>query len=323
MPERTFRSIQTNGIQLRAVVEGEGPLVVLVHGWPESWYSYRHQIDPIRDAGFRVAAIDMRGYGGSDKPHAIEAYSLKQMTADVAGVIAALGGGQPAILVGHDWGAPIVWATSILYRPQVRAVAGLSVPFLGRPKVPALQVYRQIYADKFFYQLYFQEPGVAERELEADIPTTLRKTYYSASGDLTRPEADSIGHKKPDASFLDGMIDPATLPAWLSERDLAYYAEQFRAGGFRGPLNRYRNYERDWEELPQLETDKITQPALYMAGERDPVLRFVPGRNLFDVIDPFYMDLRKKLLVPKVGHWLQQEAPEAVNRELLAFFSQI
>ena len=324
MQVRSFQFVETNGIRLRAVVEGEGPLVVLVHGWPESWYSYRHQIDPIRDAGYRVVAIDVRGYGGSDKPESIEAYSMKELAADVAGVIAAFGGG-PALLVGHDWGAPIVWTTSILYRPLVRAVAGLSVPFLGRPRRPLAELFRAIYTAKgrFFYQVYFQEPGVAEQELEADIPLTLRKTYYSASGELTRQEAGLIGRKTKYAKFLDDMIDPSPLPKWLAEEDLAYYAEQFRAGGFRGPLNRYRNSERDWEELPQLAIEKVTQPALFLAGARDPVLNFVPNRNMLELIEPFYLDLRRKLVVPDVGHWVQQEAPAVVTRELLEFFAQV
>jgi pimeloyl-ACP methyl ester carboxylesterase len=324
MKSRPFQLIETNGIRLRAVVEGEGPLVVFVHGWPESWYSWRHQLDPVREAGYRVIALDVRGYGGSDKPQPIEAYSLKELTADVAGVIAAFGGG-PAILVGHDWGAPIVWTTAILYRSQVRAVAGLSVPYLGRPRRPAIELFRRIYTERgrFFYQVYFQEPGVAEQELEADIPLTLRKTYYCASGELTVHEAGLIGRKAKDAKFLDEMLDPSPLPKWLTEEDVAYYAEQFRGSGFRGPLNRYRNSERDWEELPALETEKITQPALFVAGERDPVLSFVPGRTILDVMDPFYQDLRKKVLVPGIGHWVQQEAPEVVTRELLEFLAQV
>jgi pimeloyl-ACP methyl ester carboxylesterase len=322
MKARQFQFIEANGIQLRAVVEGEGPLVILVHGWPESWYSYRHQLDPLIAAGFRVAAIDVRGYGGSDKPEAIEAYSLSQLAADVAGVIEALGGG-PAVLVGHDWGAPIVWTTSILYRQHVRAVVGMSVPFLGRPRRPILEIYREIYADRFFYQLYFQEPGVAERELEADIALTLRKAYYMASGNLRDDELGLINRKPKDAKFLDCIPDPSPLPSWLTKEDLDYYTEQFRAGGFRGPINRYRNTERDWEELPQLGTEKITQPALFLAGAKDPVLHFVPGRNLFDMLDRFYLDLRKKVLIAGAGHWVQQQAPEEVNRELLGFLAQL
>jgi pimeloyl-ACP methyl ester carboxylesterase len=290
-----------------------------VHGWPESWYSYRHQLDPIQRAGFRVAAIDVRGYGGSDKPEPIEAYALREIAADVAGVIDALGA-ESAILIGHDWGAPIVWATSILYRPRVRAVVGMSVPHLGRPRRPLNELYAKMYADRFFYQLYFFEPGIAERELEADIPMTLRKTYYQSSGDCTSEERGFLSSKPQGAKYLDGMIDPDPLPAWLTREDLAYYASQFEISGFRGPINRYRNHERDFHELPQL-AEPITQPALFIAGERDPVLSFTRGRSLVDAMDPHYRDLRGKLLIPGIGHWVQQEAPEPVNAAILSFLA--
>jgi pimeloyl-ACP methyl ester carboxylesterase len=316
--EPTFQRIATNGITLRAMVRGEGPLIVLVHGWPESWYSWRHQIEPLVQAGYRVAAIDVRGYGGSDKPEAIEAYSMRELTSDVAGVIDALGG-SPAILIGHDWGAPLVWTTAILHRDKVRAVVGMSVPHLGRPAKPAIETYRAVFAGRFFYQIYFQEPGVAERELEADIPATLRKTYYGASGDCTIGERAFASSKPPEAAFLDRMIDPDPLPAWLTQADVEYYASQFRQSGFRGPINRYRNFERDWNELPQLATEKVTQPALFIAGEADPVLRFSRGKLLQDMMDPYYTDLRGKVLIPRIGHWVQQEAPEPVNAALLDF----
>jgi pimeloyl-ACP methyl ester carboxylesterase len=322
MKTRQFHSIESSGVRLRVLVEGEGPLVVLVHGWPESWYSYRHQLEPLKTAGFRIAALDMRGFGGSDKPHEIEAYSMARLSADVAAVIDALGGG-PAILIGHDWGALVVWATAILYRSRVSAVVGLSVPFLGRTPRPLLDVYRKVYADRFFYQLYFQEPGLAERELDADVALTLRKAYFSTSGDASPEEATRIMNKPKDAKFLDGMTDPSPLPAWLSAEDIDYCAEQFRPHGFRSSLGPYRNIERDWAELPQLGTEKIAQPALFLAGDRDPALYFMPGRSMFDVLDAFYLNLQKKVLFKGIGHWVQQEAPDAVNSELLGFLARL
>jgi pimeloyl-ACP methyl ester carboxylesterase len=320
MSERHFQWIETNGVRLRAVVEGEGPLAVLIHGWPECWYSYRHQIDPLKAAGFRVAAFDMRGFGGSDKPQPVDAYAMKELCADVVGVIEALGGG-PAVLIGHDWGALVAWTTSILYRSKVRAVAGMSVPYLGRTPRPLVDIYRKVYAERFFYQLYFQEPGVAEPELDADIPQTLRKAYHVASGQNSADEAASALGKPKDAKFLDSLTD--RQPDWLSAADLDYCAQQFRPAGFRSSLGVYRNIARDWHELPQLATEKVTQPALFLAGDRDPALYFIPGRSLFDVLDPYYENLRKKVLIPGAGHWLQQEAPEQVNRELLAFLGQL
>lgn len=317
--QRTFEMVETRGVRLRVMVEGSGPLVVLVHGWPESWYSWRHQIDPLVAAGFRVAAMDVRGYGGSDKPYAIEAYDMVELTDDVVGVIDALAGPAPAILVGHDWGAPIVWTTAIRHPARVRAVVGMSVPHLGRGKQPPLEVYKQLYKDKFFYQIYFQTPGVAEAELEADLPKTIRCTYYNASGASDLPRFA----KKPDAKFLDGMVDPDPLPAWLSQQDLDYYVEQFQRGGFRGPLNRYRNQQRDFELLPELSERKIEQPALYIVGERDPVLRFNASVSIVDVMDKWYSDLRGKVLIPGAGHWVQQERPKETNDALLRFVTSL
>jgi pimeloyl-ACP methyl ester carboxylesterase len=321
MKTRNFRVISTNGIHLRSVVEGQGPLVLMVHGYPESWYSYRHQIDPVIEAGYQVAVIDVRGYGGSDKPESIEAYSMRNMCADLAGVIDALGG-APAILIGHDWGAPIVWVTSILYPAKVRAAVGMSVPFLGRPRRPITEFYAKTYSDRFFYQLYFQQPGVAEREFEADIPVTIRKTYYISSGDALSEHLEKWANKDKHANFLDDLFDPNPLLPWLTPEDVAYYAEQFRTSGFRGPLNRYRNYERDWEELPELGSSKVTHPAFFIAGEKDPVLTF-GGTNVTQIMHKYYQDLRGSILIPNVGHWVQQEAPQRVNREILRFLADI
>jgi pimeloyl-ACP methyl ester carboxylesterase len=322
MIEPAFQTIETNGVRLRAVVEGEGPLCILVHGWPESWYSWRHQIGPLVAAGYRVVAPDVRGYGGSDRPLAIEAYDMVQMTDDVRGLIDALGADR-AVLIGHDWGAPIAWTTAIRYPERVRAVVGMSVPHLGRGARPPIETYRQIYRDRFFYMLYFQEPGVAEVELEADPAATIRKVYYSGAGDATREARRAFGNKPAGARLLDGLIDPDPLPAWLTEADVAYYASQFAASGFRGPLNRYRNQERDWELLPELAEKPIEPPALFIAGKRDPVLSFVPGLDVVDLMKRWYTDLRGAVLIDGGGHWIQQEKPAEVNAALLEFLRQV
>src|SRR5512145_120786 len=244
-----FRVVEANRLGFRVAVAGEGPLVVLVHGWPESWYSWRHQIPALAEAGYRVAAPDVRGYGGSDKPQPIEAYAIKAMCADVAGLIAALGESQ-AILVGHDWGAPIVWNTALFHPEKVRAVMALSVPHLGRGPAPRIALFRKIYEGRFFYQLYFQTPGVAEAELEADVRTSLRKIYYWASGEGI--EAGTLFNKPPDARLLDGLPDPDPFPAWLTPADLDYYVSEFERSGFRGPLNRYRNSELDFAQMAEV-----------------------------------------------------------------------
>ena len=322
MEQRSFQLIQANGIRVRAVVEGKGPLCVLVHGWPESWYSWRHQITPITQAGFRVCVPDVRGYGGTDRPESIEAYDMDQLNKDVVGLIDALGEKQ-AILIGHDWGAPIVWTTAIRHPTRVRAVAGLSVPHLGRGEKSTIAALKEIYAGRFFYQLYFQEPGVAEKELEADIPASIRKIYFAGSGDAAAVGGGMISGNDPDRKLLDGLIDPDPLPAWLTAEDVAYYAEQFKRTGFRGPLNRYRCQDRDHALMPELSTKKIEQPALFIAGTRDPVLSFVPGVRLSDLMDPWYTDLRGKVLIEGAGHWVQQERPAEVNAALIPFLRSL
>ncbi len=311
-----FERIETNGIALRAALLGEGPLVVMVHGWPESWYSWRHQMEPLAAAGYTACAIDVRGYGGSDKPHPVEAYAMDAITADVAGLVPALGHEQ-AILVGHDWGAPIVWNTALLHPGRVRAVAGLSVPYLGPGPAPFIDIVRKIYTEqgRFFYQVYFQDEGVAEAEFEADMRGALRRVYYAISGDA--PEGAWPADKKHGDPMLKGLVDPDPFPAWMSPADLDYFVSEFEASGFRGPLNRYRNHRRDWELLSAQPDTVLKQPALFVGGSRDLVLKMVPGRDMLALMQPMCADLRGAHLLEGIGHWTQQEAPEAVNRHLL------
>ncbi|MGD9332369.1 MAG: alpha/beta hydrolase [Desulfobacterales bacterium] len=324
MPADVFalKHFSTNGINVRAAVEGEGPLVIMVHGWPELWYSWRHQIRPVAQAGFKVVAPDVRGYGGSDQPDPVAAYDMIEMTADVVGLIDALGEDQ-AILVGHDWGAPICWNTAALHPERVAAVAGLSVPYFQRGAVSAIELWKQLYEGKFFYQLYFQEEGVAEAELEADVRTTLRKIYYLASGDLTVADSQALLTKGPEDPFLDGLRDPDPFPAWLTEADLDYFVEAFTGSGFRGSLNRYRAQQRDWEILPQLSELTVDQPSCFIAGALDFVRFFVPGLDLFDNPGQHCTDFRGANLIDGKGHWIQQEAPVQVNRALLNFLADV
>jgi pimeloyl-ACP methyl ester carboxylesterase len=321
MTQPDFAMVETNGIRLRVALAGKGPLVVLVHGWPESWYSWRHQIGVLVDAGYRVAAPDVRGYGGSDKPQAVEAYSIKEMTSDISGLITALGESE-AILIGHDWGAPIVWNTSLFFPDKVRAVAGLSVPYTGRGPMPRIELLRNIYKDRFFYQIYFQDEGVAEKDLEADLRSSLRKIYYWISGE-GRTAAGSKPPAAPDAKLLDTLTDPDKLPAWLTPADLDYYVGEFERSGFRGPLNRYRNSVIDFAQQAPIADRKIGQPAAFIAGSLDPVLSFVPGVDLLAVMRDKVADLRLVRIIDGAGHWVQQERPNEVNAALLEFLQGV
>lgn len=314
-----FRTIETNGIRLRAAVEGSGPLVVFVHGFPESWYSWRHQIGPVAAAGFTACAIDVRGYGGSDKPHPVDAYDMETMVADVAGVIEALAPDGKAILIGHDWGAPIVWSTALTRPDRVRAVAGLSVPYTGIPSMPFIDLVTEAFTKRgrFFYQVYFQDVGVAEAELEADVRGALRKFYYAISGDA--PDGTWPTDKKHGDTLLHRLPDPQPFPAWLSRADEDYYVGEFSQSGFRGPLNRYRNHQRDFAFLNRFQGKTIEQPAFFIGGARDLVLKMIPGVDVVEVMRGILPNLRGAHVLDGCGHWTQQERPEEVNRLLLGW----
>jgi pimeloyl-ACP methyl ester carboxylesterase len=320
MPE--MRQIDVGEITLRVALEGAGPLVIMVHGFPESWYSWRHQIGPVAATGFTVAAIDVRGYGGSDKPLAVDAYAMEHMVGDLVGLRQALSPDVPAILVGHDWGAPIVWNSAFVHPEHFRAVAGLSVPFAGAPSRPFTDVFREKFTSKglFFYQEYFQKPGRAEAELEPDLRRFLTLFLTSIGGEAP---ADAWPVKPVDATLLEGLKEPAQLPGWLSEADLDFYTNEFIASGLRGPLNRYRNHEADFAWLSPFAGRKLEGPVLYIGGTRD------PASTLFgQVSDPVAM---MRHFAPGVeghmlegcGHWTQQERPEDVNRLLLDWLSRL
>ena len=311
-----FITVRNGATELNVAVSGTGPLIVCVHGFPELWYSWRHQMAHFASRGFRVAALDVRGYGRSSKPKEIAAYMLRQLASDVVAVIDHFGN-EPAILFGHDWGAPIVWHTALLHPDRIRAVAGLSVPYRSRGPVSFIDAVRSIYKGKFFYQIYFQQEGVAEAELEADVARGLRMTYFALSG--AAPLNVWLEPKPPEAKVLDGLIDPQPFPGWMSESDLAVYVEAFRAGGFRGPLNRYRAQDLDFTDLAELSGRGITQPAAFIAGERDPVRAFIPGMDLYADPGVACADFRGSTILPGIGHWVQQEAPEETNAALEAF----
>ncbi len=309
--------VPTNGIRLRAAVAGQGPLVLMVHGFPEGWYSWRHQLGPVAEAGFTACAIDVRGYGGSDRPPEVADYSLEKITADLAGVIEALAPDGSAVLVGHDWGAPIVWNTALTRPDRVRAVAGLSVPWTGIPTVSFLDAVHAAFTAKgrFFYQVYFQDEGVAEAELEADVRASLRKFYYALSGDA--PDGTWPRNKPHGAKVLDGLPDPDPFPAWLSTADEDHFVAEFQASGFRGPLNRYRNHARDLAWQQGFRGRLIEQPALFIGGDRDLAVRMLPGVDPVALMAPHLPGLRGAHVLPGIGHWTQQEAPGKVNQLLL------
>ena len=322
MPDIAHRTIETNNVKLHVAEAGEGPLVVLCHGFPESWYSWRHQIPVLAEAGFHVVAPDQRGYGDSDAPEDPAAYSILHLTGDIVGLVHALGEEQ-AVVVGHDWGSPVAWTLAQMRPDMFRAVASLSVPFTGRGAWPPIHGMRQYFGDRFFYQIYFQTPGVAEHELQHDIPATMRKMLYGASGAIERSGGSFGAEGAPPASsyMLERMPDPGDdLPDWLTAEDVNAYVESFTKSGFRGGLNWYRNIDHNWVLTAAFAGKKIEQPALFVAGDRDVVpFSAEAEQRMREAVT----DLRGVEVLPGIGHWTQQEAPEAVNQALLAFLKSL
>jgi pimeloyl-ACP methyl ester carboxylesterase len=294
-PMPAERRIAANGIELSVHEEGAGPLVVLCHGFPELAYSWRRQVPALSAAGFRVAAPDMRGFGRSSAPHDVEAYDVVSLCADLCGLLDALEE-ESAIFVGHDWGASLAWQLAVMHPERVRAVAGLSVPFVPRAPAPPIPIMRR-HLGEDFYIVWFQQPGVADTALARDVRRTLTT------------------HRQWTARWADEDGPPPERPPWLSERELDVYVEAFERTGFTGGLNWYRNIDRNWELTEAFAERRVEQPALFLTGERDPVRRFMPA----EAMRGWVTDLRRAVVVPGAGHWVQQEEPEAVNAALLEF----
>ena len=285
----THRFVETNGIRMHLVDEGEGYPVLLCHGFPELWYSWRHQIPALAAAGFRAIAPDLRGYGESDKPYEIEAYDIHHLVADLVGLLDALSLPK-AVIVGHDWGGIIVWFMALLAPERVERVVSLNTPYWVRPSVPPTEMFRRIPDGRFNYILAFQPEGEAEARLEQDLDSSIRRIIELVAAD----------------------------PGFISDEELAVFVEAFRAGGLRGPINFYRNFDRNWETTPELDGKKVLQPSLMICAEKDPILR----PETADDMERWVPDLRKEL-IRDCGHWTQQEKPEEVNRLLIDFLANL
>jgi pimeloyl-ACP methyl ester carboxylesterase len=319
MQEIQQRDATANGIRIHYAELGTGPLVLLCHGFPEGWYSWRDQLHALARAGYRAVAPDMRGYGGTEAPAEISAYSIMDIVGDVIGLVAVLGEKQ-AVIIGHDWGANIAWHAA-LFRPDVfPAVAALSVPFRQRGPAPPLQMLHKA-GQLSHYWFHFQEPGVAEAEFERDIRTALRRVLYSISGDA--PAETRRLTLQPGKGWLANTIDPERLPDWLSDADLDHMAAEFSRSGFRGGLNWYRNIDRNWELTAPWAGALIRQPALFIAGSADPVIALGSGASALQALETTVPGLRRKLLIDGAGHFIQQERPRLVNDVILEFLAEL
>ena len=315
-----YRELDVNGIRMRVVEQGEGPLVLLAHGWPESWYSWRHQLPALAAAGYHAVAPDMRGYGGSDAPPAVEDYDILHLCGDLVGLIEALGEAQ-AVLVAHDWGAVVARDCVRLEPDRFSAVVNMSVPFGGPGPTSPIETMQRRYGDNFYYILYFQEldadgNGVADAEFDADPRGILSRLYLTGA---TRRPPEVSDPLRSAGGMIPRSGEPTDFPAWIDAGELDYYVEEFTRAGFRGGINYYRNFHRNWELTRELQGVPVSQPAMFIAGENDGVIGGATQEVLTTRLSQAATDPRGVHVLPGAGHWVQQQEPQEVNRLLLEF----
>ncbi len=320
--------VETNGLRIHYVEMGTGPLVVFCHGFPELWYSWRYQLPALAQAGYRAVAPDLRGYGQTGQPAEIATYTLLHLVGDLVGLLDALGEAQ-AILVSHDWGSNLAWHAALLRLDRFPALVTMSVPYIPRAPLQGeyatlspTQSWQQTFKNRSFYQLYFQEPGVAEVDLERDVRASLLRFLHGASGDAAPSERWQPVTPGPSGEAFAQLPPPETLPAWLTDADLDYYTTEFTRTGFRGGLNWYRNQDRNWELLAAYSGASFHQPTLFIRGDRDPSLGLPGIEKRIERMPQFVPNLRT-LTLPGCGHWVQQERAQEVNAALLAFLKDL
>jgi pimeloyl-ACP methyl ester carboxylesterase len=319
-PGVRHRYVDVRGLRMHIAEAGEGPLVLLLHGFPECWYSWRHQLTALAEAGYHAVAPDQRGYCRTGGPPQADQYTILHLTGDVIALMDALGEPQ-AVVAGHDWGAPVAWHAALLRPDRFRGVIGLSVPYRPRGSRRPIPTMRSVIGDRF-YVVYFQEPGVAEAELGRDLRETFTRVLYGASGDA--PLAAPL--IPPGGGFLDMCGEPPApenLPAWLTARDIDVFAAEYRGAGFTGPLNWYRNLDRNWELTAAWHHAPVAVPALFVAGDRDLVVAFSGGREMLPGLRDCAPALREPVLLSGCGHWTQQERPDEVSKAMIAFLHEL
>jgi len=293
------RRVAVNGVELQVTDYGDGPLVLLCHGFPELGFSWRHQVFALAAAGYRVLVPDMRGYGASSRPSDADAYDIGTLAGDLVGLIDWAGASE-AILVGHDWGAAVVWHTALAQPDRVRAVAGLSVPPQPRPPVPPVAVLRKRLGEDF-YMVWFQQPGVADAVLGADVRRTLLTDDVKVS------------------AWSGGSAAQRPPRPFMTEAELAVFIAAFERTGFTGALNYYRNLDRNWALTEHYAGQRIDRPALFLTGSADLVATFMPADRITELVS----DLREHIVIDGGGHWIQQERADEVTQALLRFIRSL
>jgi pimeloyl-ACP methyl ester carboxylesterase len=315
----SHRIVQTNGIQMHIAEQGEGPLVVLLHGFPETWYSWRHQFAALASAGYHVVAPDLRGYGETDSPSAVDQYTQLHLVGDIIGLLDALGE-QQAVLVGHDWGSQVAWNTALLRPDLVRGVAALGLPYF--PRGPMSAVAGMTHAlGPGFYMNYIQQPGVADAELAADPRASVLRIFQWGFGDSPQAAAATLPIVPEGGKLSDLFPQAGALPGWLTEADLDAYAKSFARTGFTGGLNYWRTMDLSWELTAPWQGAPMNTPALYIHGDRDGSVALPGLDQLLANLQYLVPNLTSTVVLPGTGHWTQQERPEEVNAELVKFLA--
>jgi microsomal epoxide hydrolase len=310
---RTRAGDEVPPIQLSVHDAGSGPAVVLCHGFPELAYSWRHQFDALVAAGFRVIAPDQRGYGGSDRPEPIRAYDIHHLTSDLVGLLDVLGI-ERAVFAGHDWGGFVVWAMPLLHAERTAGVIGVNTPYLPRPPIPPLQLIRALVGGKIerHYIAWFQEPGVAEGVLDTRARLVFEKLMRRGVDEASMQQRVLSDAEGPDMNPFRRLEGVETLgEALLSPAELETYVSTYTRTGFRGGINWYRNFDRNWETAPEVGVAKLELPCLMVTAQWDWALRpeFAAG------MPALVADLEMKQIA-HCGHWTQQEKPAELNRIL-------
>jgi pimeloyl-ACP methyl ester carboxylesterase len=330
MTEITHRTVAANGIRLHIAEAGpkDGPCIILCHGFPESWYSWRHQLRALGAAGYHVVAPDMRGFGRSSHPTDPAQYTQPKLVGDMVGLLAALPH-KTAVIAGHDWGAPVAWNAALMRPDLFPAVIGLSVPYYGARTtftydhtiLPSRSMRREVGPDGFHYQLYFSQIGRAEEDIEKDVRAWLKGFFFTLSGNAP-PEEIKLAELKNADRLEDAFAWPkGALPAWFSEADLDHYTAEFERTGFAAALNYYRAADLTWQEMAPWRGAHITVPAAFIAGDHDVVVVANP-----DIVANFpseVPDLRINRILPGCGHWTQQERPDETSAAMLEFLADV
>jgi len=317
------KKISVNGVELSVLDKGTGPAVLLLHGFPETLYSWRHQINPLVANGYRVIAPDLRGFGESGRPESVDAYSIAHYVGDLVGLITGLGE-QSVVVVGHDWGGQCAWDLATMRPDLVRAVMGISAP-PGRGEESHVKASEKMFdpQEGTFYITYFQEPGVVDAEFNQDVRRTLHRMLYALSGDNPADDVLTRFLVPPGKRMIDRWADPEELPTWLTEEDLEAYVRAYETHGFTSGLNFYRNLDHNWEITAPFHGMRLPMPAMLLLGEYDVVLDMPGVQDALPVLPKLHADFRKPVIVKGSGHWVQQEKPDFVTGQILDFLRSI